>query len=259
VAACCARAVASAYHYRESRSGDESRNVRDLAGSKIESGIGERSNQEIVMKKSLWYVSVAAFTVVSLSLPLAATGQDKQAPDKDGAAAGLKIGEAAPEFELKGVDGKTYKLSDYKDKVVVLDWVNRECPYYVKAIPRVKELGSKWAGKGVVFLAIDSAASHTKSEPEAEFHKKEGLPHVTILMDTDGKVGKKYNARRTPELYVINKGKLAYMGALDDSKGGDAKTDTRKYVDEALTAVMDGKEPAMTKTDAWGCTVKYAK
>jgi hypothetical protein len=79
-------------------------------------------------------------------------------------------------------------------------------------------------------------------------------------MDNDGKVGKAYGAQTTPHIFIINKGKVVYNGALhNDQQGVKPEAEKRNYVDEALTAIMDGKPVPVAETKPWGCSVKYKK
>lgn len=177
---------------------------------------------------------------------------EAKAEHKDTAAAmgGAEVGKAAPDFTLTGTDGKTYKLADLKDKVVVLEWINRECPVCVKQAPMMKETAAALTKKGVVWLAVDSTHSH-KIADNAEHAKKDGLTYP-ILDDAAGTVGKAYGAKATPTMYVINKGTVAYTGALVQEKDG-----SRNYVSEAVEALLAGKEVPTASTKAYGCSVKY--
>ncbi len=171
-------------------------------------------------------------------------------------AAKVKIGEDAPEFTLLDTMGKPHKLSEYKDKLVVLVWLNEECPYSQKSVPVVNDLVKKYGSKGVVWLGIDSTWNH-KPEKNEEYRKEKELTYP-VLMDTDGKVGKLYGAKTTPHVFVIHKGKLLYMGGLhNDQKGDKPKAEFRNYVDEALAAALDGKPVPVAETTPWGCGVKY--
>jgi peroxiredoxin len=161
-----------------------------------------------------------------------------------------EIGKTAPDFELTGIDQKAYKLSDYKDKLVVLEWINQDCPVSRRYLPRMKELAKKYADKGVVWLAIDSTHYQTAAK-DIEYHRQNGIPYP-ILMDTDGKVGRLYEAKTTPHMFVINKGTLVYDGAIDNQ--GD-----RNYVAEVLDALLVGKDVPLAKTQPFGCSVKYGK
>ncbi len=164
-----------------------------------------------------------------------------------------EVGKPAPDFTLKGTDGKTYKLSDYKDKTVVLEWINRDCPVSRARMPIMRELARKYAEKGVVWLAIDST-HYQKPENMAAYIKANKLPYP-VLMDPDGTVGRLYGARTTPHMFVIHKGTLAYAGAIDD--GNNRRAGKRNYVAEALDAVLAGKQPPIQRTRPYGCSVKY--
>ena len=199
-------------------------------------------------------LSLGCTLVAGLLLAPLALGQ--AAADPKHAAA--EVGQAAPSFTLKGADGKTYNLSDFKDKVVVLEWLNQDCPVSKGAQPVMKETSQKYAGKGVVWLAIDSTHGQT-GEKDAEYAQKLGLSHP-ILLDSDGKVGHAYGAKTTPHMYVINKGTLVYAGAIDNNAGRNKSGDQyRNYVAEALDSVLAGKEIALSKTQPYGCSVKYGK
>ncbi len=161
-----------------------------------------------------------------------------------------EIGKAAPDFELPSIDGKTYKLSSYKDKMVVLEWWNQDCPVSRRYTTTMNDLAKKYAEQGVVWLAIDTTHYQTAAK-DVEYHRENGMPYP-ILMDTDGKIGHLYEAKTTPHMFVINKGTLVYDGAIDNR--GD-----RNYVAEALDAVLVGKDVPLAKTQPFGCSVKYKK
>lgn len=171
-------------------------------------------------------------------------------------AAKAEVGKAAPDFTLTDCFGKQHKLADLKDKVVVLEWVNQQCPWSVKAIEDVKKLRKKFDEKGVVWLGIES--THGRKPGENVEYIKEKELNYPILMDNDGKVGRTYGARTTPHLFVINKGNLVYAGALhDDQYGRKKEGEARHYIDEALTAVLKGEKVPLAETKPWGCSVKY--
>ncbi len=209
------------------------------------------------MRKSWKVMGLAASFAVATSVGIAVAGDNhKHAKgDKSTHAAAAKIGQPAPAFSLTGYDGKTYELSNYKDKIVVLEWFNKDCPVCQKYMPTMKETAEKYAKKGVIWLAIDSTNSRTAKQ-NADVAKEEKIPYP-ILSDFDGKTGHSYGATSTPHMFVINKGTLAYAGAIDDSKGhGEAK---KNYVSDALDSVLAGKPVATAETKSFGCSVKYKK
>jgi peroxiredoxin len=174
-----------------------------------------------------------------------------------------KVGEAAPAFTLKDLDGKAHNLSDFRGKTVVLEWFNPECPFVVKHHKTNKtfaELYENYQSKDVVFLAINSGAAG-KQGNGVELNKKmkdEWKIQYPILVDEDGKVGRAFGAKTTPHMFVIDKdGKLVYAGAIDNNRDR-SKAGDKNYVKNALDAVLAGKPVEESSTQPYGCSVKYA-
>jgi alkyl hydroperoxide reductase subunit AhpC len=180
----------------------------------------------------------------------------------------VEPGDAAPAFAVKNVKGEEVTLASQKGKVVVLEWVNYECPYVKKHygsgnIPKLQE---KYTGKDVVWITVNSSAEgaqgYLAAADLAERSKKEGNKASQIVLDTDGTVGKAYGAKTTPHLFVIDKeGKVAYNGAIDSKNTTDVADieSADSYISAALDAVLAGKTVDKGKTAPYGCGVKYAK
>lgn len=180
--------------------------------------------------------------------------------------ADVKSGETAPNFELPSAQGKSVKLSDYKGKYVVLEWVNFGCPFVRKHYDskNMQNQQKKWKAKDVVWLSICSSAQGKQGYNDAKgalkVVKDEGSLANAYLLDTDGKVGRQYGAKATPHMVVIDpKGKVVYQGAIDSIRS--FKTEdipkAENYVNSALTSAMAGKAVKTTDTQAYGCAVKY--
>jgi peroxiredoxin len=170
----------------------------------------------------------------------------------------------APLFTLTNYDGRDVSLVDFDGKIVVLEWLNYDCPfvkYHYETASTMVDLANKYAEKGVVWLAINST-NYATNETNKDFAKKDSIPYP-ILDDHEGKVGHAYGAQRTPELFVIDKnGQIIYHGAIDNAPFGklnEGQTEKINYVDKALTELLAGKEVAVPQTKPYGCTVKYAK
>ena len=176
------------------------------------------------------------------------------------------VGEMAPNFELEGSDGKVYKLSDLKGKVVVLEWYNAGCPYVKKHYnsSNMQSLQKKFKDK-VVWFAVNSSAQGNQghlSDPKTakEKYKEQKMHAKAILLDGDGKVGQAYRAVTTPHMFVIDKnGKLAYNGAIDSNSSSDsADIETATpYASDAINAVISGSKVKRAKNRPYGCSVKY--
>jgi len=179
----------------------------------------------------------------------------------DKPAAQLEVDSKAPKFTLTNYDGKAISLSDYRNKIVVLEWFNYECPFvrhhYEKANTMV-ELANKYKDKGVVWLVVNST-KHLTVEKNKGFAGKYKL-NYPILDDRSGKVGRAYGARTTPHMFIIDtKGSIVYNGAIDNSPLGRKKEGVINYVDKALAELTAGKAASIPNTKPYGCTVKYAK
>jgi peroxiredoxin len=180
----------------------------------------------------------------------------KEEPKKEKVAP-AEVGKAAPAFELKDLDGKAVKLSDYKGKIVVLEWFQPSCPYCVKGYDEggnCRAASEKLTKDGVVWLLVNSNnADHPDSKIDAnkEFFKSRKMSH-TVLMDTDGKVGRAYGAKTTPHCMVIDaKGNLAYRGAIDNAMDKDA-TEKVNHVETAVRALKADKAVTLTETRSYG-------
>lgn len=177
-----------------------------------------------------------------------------------------QIGSPAPEFTLTDSNGTSHKLSDFKGKFVVLEWLNHGCPFVQKHYDggNMQGLQKEYTGKDVVWLSIVSSApgkqGHMSPEETNKAKEEKGSAATAILLDEDGTVGQLYDAKVTPELYVINpEGTLIYMGAIDDKKSVDAAdvAGAKNYVKQALDEAMAGKPVSEPTTTPYGCSVKY--
>jgi peroxiredoxin len=176
------------------------------------------------------------------------------------------VGSTAPDFSLTDAKGKTRSLSEYKGKYVVLEWFNPECPFVKKhyGSGNMQRLQQEYTGKGVVWLTIDSNAPGTDGNLTAEEAEKIMTSWKThqsaLLLDPEGKAGRAYGAKNTPNMVVIDpQGKIAYEGAID-SKATPNPADipnSTNYVKAALDESLAGKPVTTSQTRPYGCSVKY--
>jgi len=172
----------------------------------------------------------------------------------------LSGGREAPGFTLKNYDGEQVSLSDYKGRIVVLEWLNYDCPfvkYHYEKAKTMASLADKYKGKEVVWISINST-NYANVESNKAFAKKHQLSYP-ILDDSGGKVGKAYDAKTTPHIFVIDeKGMIVYSGAIDDSPMGGKGEAAVNYVDKVLSELVGDKEVSISNTKPYGCSVKYA-
>lgn len=196
-------------------------------------------------KIAKWFLVAAAVGAASLASSLA-----------------IEVGKPAPDFSLTDITGKTHKLSDYRGKVVVLEWVNPDCPivrahYQAKNMQGTQKIAAE---DGAVWLQINTGNAKKSVDAEAAaWSKAQGVTATAFLKDTSGKVGRLYHAQTTPHMYIIHKdGTLAYQGAIDSGNSRDIPTATN-YVKAALASIKAGKPIEKAATKAYGCNVKYPK
>ena len=182
------------------------------------------------------------------------------------AKAAAVVGQAAPAFTLPDTHGGRHSLSDLKGKMVVLEWVNFECPFVGKhyGSGNMQKLQKAYTGKGVVWLSINSSAEGKQGyfAPEKidALLKEKGAAPTAYLIDTDGAVGREYGAKTTPHMYVIDPGgRVIYTGGIDDTPSTDqADVATAKnFVSAALDEALAGKPVTTASSTPYGCSVKY--
>jgi hypothetical protein len=177
-----------------------------------------------------------------------------------------RIGTPAPDFLAKDIAGKKQSLSQYKGKIVVLEWNNPGCPFVHKFYDggTMQALQADLTGKGVVWLTFNSAGEGKEgfmNAVEAGNYVDAQKSHATTyILDPLGRLGHQYGATATPHMFVIDKkGNFAYAGALDDRPTPDPKDipAATNYVTAAVDALLAGKKPEVTSSKAYGCSVKY--
>jgi peroxiredoxin len=172
-------------------------------------------------------------------------------------AAEVAVGQAAPDFALTDLDGRQVKLADLRGKLVVLEWMNPNCPFSRGHAESKTMVATAARHPDVVWLGINSTrAGHGDFVAPADYKTYDARHGIAypVLYDTSGAVGHAYGARTTPHMFVVDReGKIAYQGAIDDGPSGA----TTNYVDQALTALEAGKRPDPSTTKPYGCSVKY--
>ncbi len=175
-------------------------------------------------------------------------------------------GAQATNFRLTDVDGRDVSLSDFRGKLVVLEWHNPGCPFVVKHYKSGNMQKAQKAVKagGGVWLTINSGAPGKQGHMNGAEAKKliadQNSTPTHYLLDPRGIVGKGYDAKTTPHMYVINPaGMLVYQGAIDDKPTANVAdiATARNHVLSAVDEVRAGKPVSVATSRAYGCTVKY--
>ncbi|MFZ2322626.1 MAG: thioredoxin family protein [Ignavibacteriaceae bacterium] len=173
----------------------------------------------------------------------------------------LKIDSAAPDFLLKGVDNKTYGLSSFQDKkILILIFSCNHCPYVQAYEDRIISLQKEFEKNGVQIVAINSNDdtkypddSFDEMKKRAE-NKKFNFPY---LRDKTQNVAKAYGATHTPQTFLFDENrKLKYEGKIDDNWQEPDRVKS-KYLRDAIEEALSGKEVSIPETFSIGCTIKW--
>ena len=180
--------------------------------------------------------------------------------------ADVVTGEAAPVFSVETASGEALSLDSLAGQTVVLEWTNHGCPYVQRhyGSEHIQTLQANAAADDVVWIQVISSAPGEQGYVEAEealaLNVERGANPAYVVLDPSGDLGRLYDARTTPHMYVIDADSvLQYQGGIDDQprpRPGDPEpTD---YVSMALAAVSAGETPDPAQTQPYGCNVKYA-
>ncbi|NNC49710.1 MAG: thioredoxin family protein [Flaviramulus sp.] len=205
------------------------------------------------MKKTINLISATCLVLLISAFAIV------KAPIEDG----YKIGDIAEDFSLKNVNGKMVSLADYKDaKGFIVTFTCNTCPYAVAYEDRIIALDKKYAPKGYPVIAImpNNVAVKPGDSFDAMQKRAENKGFTfPYLIDAKQTVYPKFGATKTPHMYVLEKTKkgnvVKYIGAIDDNYQNASAVKT-KYVENAVDALLIGKEIEQTETRAIGCSIK---
>jgi peroxiredoxin len=177
---------------------------------------------------------------------------------------GYKVGDKATDFKLKNVDGKLVSLSDFPDaKGFVVVFTCNNCPYAKAYQDRLISLDKKYKAKGYPVVAInpnDPSVEPGDSYDAMVKRAKEKGYTFPYLYDDKHQVYKSYGATNTPHIYILQKSKgdaliVKYIGSIDDNYQ-DASSVQKPYIENAIEALLNNKEPDPSFTKAIGCSIK---
>ncbi len=171
---------------------------------------------------------------------------------------GYEVGDKATDFTLKNVDGKMVSLADFKEAkgfIVIFDC--NTCPYSKAYNQRIIDLNEKYAAKGFPVITINANEGSGDSYDEMVRIANKKKYKFPYLYDESQEIAKTYGATNTPHVFVLNQQlKVSYIGAIDDN-ARNAASATKKYVEDAVDALLAGKSVPVTKTKAMGCGIKW--
>ncbi len=178
-----------------------------------------------------------------------------------------EVGQPAPDFTLTDTQGNEHSLSDFRGQTVILEWTNHDCPFVIKHYQPGNMQDQQRLARNehdAVWLSIISSRpgtqGHVSPEEADELTASRDAYPTAVLIDESGDVGRAYDARVTPHMYIIDaEGILRYMGGIDSnpSRNPEDIPDATQYVVVALEQMAAGEEIAEAVTRPYGCSVHY--
>jgi peroxiredoxin len=183
----------------------------------------------------------------------------------------LSIGDLAPDFGLPGIDGKTWRLADFKADVLMVYFTSNHCPVCHAQDPRLLKLIKELEGKSFEVVAINPNSGDGLRIDELGYSKyDDSFEHMKLYARDEGftfpflydgetqAVAKLYGCLATPHVFIFDKQrKLSYQGWLDDSRFMDPATVKRRDARDAILALIDGRQVSVTETKPFGCSTKW--
>jgi peroxiredoxin len=163
----------------------------------------------------------------------------------------MQLNQLAPEFELSDLQNVTHRLSDYRGKIVIIDFWSAECPHSERTDRYILSLLEQWKGE-VVMLPIAS----NQNESAQRVDEAAEARHISqVLLDAGHEVADLYEAQTTPHVFVIDReGILRYRGAADNITFRQREA-THFFLQEAVEALLQGCPPDVPETAAYGCVI----
>jgi len=163
----------------------------------------------------------------------------------------MQINQPVPDFELPDLHGRLHRLSDYRGRIVIVNFWSCECPHSERTDKAIMSMFVQWQDD-VSMLTIASNRNETAEELKTVSETRR-LP--TVLLDANCEAADIFEAQTTPHVFVIDReGILRYRGAVDDVTFRQ-RVPTRFFLDLAVESLLEGHLPELTQSPAYGCAI----
>ena len=228
--------------------------------------LAENTNQTVVnFMNPKRLIPLALILSAAFATPLTVCAADEGIRD-------LKIGDPAPDFALPGIDGKTHRLSDFKEgKVLMIFFTSNHCPTSHGADARLKKFLASMRPRGLTFVAINpnnpdglsiDELGYSKYNDGFEDMKKyaadRGFDFPYLYDGETQATAKAYGCLATPHVFIFDaERKLRYKGRFDDSQYEDESTVKSPDAKNAVEALFAGQPVPVPITKPHGCSTKW--
>lgn len=171
----------------------------------------------------------------------------------------LVTGSQAPDFYLKGVDNRTYSLSDFNSQFLLIIFMCNHCPYVKARILDIVNLQKKFSSVDLQIVGINSNDPEYEDEGYDNMIKfsKDYFLNFPYLIDDSQEVAKKYGAVCTPDPFLFDQNrKLVFHGKINDALEPGAKP-TINTMEENIVSLINGKKIQKDFDPSIGCSIKW--
>lgn len=163
----------------------------------------------------------------------------------------MEINQPVPDFELPNLEGKIHHLSDYRGKIVIVNFWSCECPHSERTDRAIMAMFVQWRDDATMLAIASNRSEDAGALSRAA--KTRRLP--TVLLDADCAIADLFGAQTTPHVFVIDReGFLRYRGAVDNVTLRQ-RNPSRFFLNEAVKSLLEGRLPEVTEEPAYGCTI----
>lgn len=182
------------------------------------------------------------------------------------AVAAPQIGQPAPDFAVVDSHGAVRTLEEFAGQPLVLEWSNHDCPFVIKhySSDNMQSLQRRYTEAEVAWLTVISSSPGTQGHVSAaeanQLTTTRSAAPTAVLLDEEGTMGRAYDAKVTPHMYLIDSnGTLVYMGGIDSIRSANAADIPKAtpYLADAVDALLAGEPIPNSVTRPYGCSVKY--
>ena len=171
------------------------------------------------------------------------------------------VGSKAPDFKLRGVDGKTYSLADVRGRNgTVVAFICNHCPYVRRIIGRMVTEAEALRALGIGTIAIMPNDTESYREDSFDnmksFAARHGFTFPYVIDETQA-VARAYGAQCTPDFFGLNaQDELQYRGRLDASRT-TLVPNARRELFEAMRQIAENGQGPAEQLPAMGCSIKW--
>ena len=163
----------------------------------------------------------------------------------------LQLNFPVPDFELPDLHGRHHRLSEYRGRIVIVNFWSCECPHSERTDKAIMSMFVQW--KDNVSMLTIASNRNESAEDVANVSEARRLP--TVLLDANCEVADLFEAQTTPHVFVIDReGILRYRGAVDDVTFRQ-RVPTRFFLDLAVESLLEEHSPTLTESPAYGCAI----